>query len=63
MSTITTYGPGGFDPGKPDGNVASVEEVETPEQPPTIEVVAEQVAALTDAVDTLILDSLGGFDV
>lgn len=31
--------------------------------PDPTEALAEQVAALTDAVDTLILDSLGGLDV
>ena len=58
------YGPGGYDPDKPDGNI--VEVIETPDPEPTpdpLVELAEQVATLTDAVDTLILDSLGGFDV
>jgi hypothetical protein len=40
-----------------------VSRVETPAEPDPLVVLAEQVTALTDAVDTLILDQLGGFDV
>ncbi len=52
-----TYGPGGFDPTKPNNNVVATETVEAPDIPPSTD---ERVAALEDAVDTLILDSLGG---
>jgi hypothetical protein len=34
--------------------------IDTDDGPPTLD---ERVAAVEDAVDTLILDSLGGFDV
>jgi len=60
------YGPGGYDPAKPDGNVVEVidDGLADPEPTPDPLVeLAEQVATLTDAVDTLILDSLGGLDV
>jgi hypothetical protein len=59
-----TYGPGGYDPAKPASNVISVEETpDPPTEPDPLLVLADQVATLTDAVDTLILDSLGGLDV
>ena len=57
MSTITTYGPGGYDPTKPNDNVISIEEVPDEEIEPSPE---ERLAAVEDAVDLLILDSLGG---
>ena len=41
---------------------ALVSSTEAPDPEPLL-VLADQVAALTDAVDTLILDSLGGLDV
>jgi|GEM_PF-2945854 len=28
MTTLTTYGPGGYDPAKPNGNVVEVREIE-----------------------------------
>lgn len=34
MTTITTYGPGGYDPSKPDNNVIAVETVTDPPPPP-----------------------------
>jgi len=52
-----TYGLGGFDPSKPDNNVVATEVVDAPDIPASTD---ERVAALEDAVDTLILDSLGG---
>jgi hypothetical protein len=36
-ATTTTYGPGGFDSSNPNGNVVSVEEVDLPDEPPSIE--------------------------
>lgn len=63
-STVTTYGPGGYDPTKPEGNVTAVEIVpENPVSPDPITKLAQQVVQLTDAVDLLILESLGGPDV
>ena len=56
------YGPGGFDPAKPGGNIIDAAP-DLPTEPDSLLVLADQVAALTDAVDTLILDSLGGLDV
>jgi hypothetical protein len=35
MSTLTTYGPGGYDPNAPDGNVVSVRAIDTPDVPLT----------------------------
>lgn len=52
-----TYGPGGYDPTKPNDNVISIEEVPDEEIEPSPE---ERLAAVEDAVDLLILDSLGG---
>jgi hypothetical protein len=44
MNTLTTYGPGGYDPAKPDGNVIAVETFDAPpEAPPTAD---ERLAAL-----------------
>jgi hypothetical protein len=43
-----------------DGSLVAVEQIDTPGQGLTLD---ERVAAVEDAVDTLILDSLGGFDV
>lgn len=56
--THVTYGPGGFDPSTPGGNVLHSEEVDLPDPEP--DPVQARLDALTDAVDTLILDSLGG---
>jgi len=66
MTTLTTYGPGGYDPTKPNGNVIAVEVLDAPADPtptpPTIEAkidaVIAAVAALVDdrhadAVDAL----------
>ena len=39
-----TYGPGGFDPGSPDGNVIERREVDLPEQASTA--AEERIAAL-----------------
>ena len=36
MTTLTTYGPGGYDPDAPDGNVVAVQTFDAPpEAPPT----------------------------
>ena len=44
MTTLTTYGPGGYDPAKPNGNVIGVEHFDAPAEPtPTAE---ERLAAL-----------------
>ena len=42
MTRITTYGPGGFDPSKPDGNV--IEEYDVPDPEPTAEELARASA-------------------
>ena len=52
-----TYGPGGYDPTKPNDNVISVEDVPEEDLVPSPE---DRLAAVEDAVDLLILDSLGG---
>ena len=43
--------------------VSRTETPDPPTEPDPLLVLADQVATLTDAVDTLILDSLGGLDV
>jgi len=40
-----------------DGVLVRTETIEVPDAPPSLD---ERIAALEDAVDTLILDSLGG---
>lgn len=43
---IITYGPGGYDPTRPNDNILSVETVELPDAPPTTD---EQISALAVA--------------
>ena len=60
------YGQGGYDPAQSDGNIVHEHDDGLPDPDPTPDpllALADQVASLTDAVDTLILDSLGGLDV
>ena len=45
MTTLTTYGPGGYDPAKPDGNVIAVETFDAPPADPT-PTADERLAAL-----------------
>lgn len=35
MSTMITYGPGGYDPTKPNNNIVSIEQIEVEPQPPS----------------------------
>lgn len=48
MTRLETYGVGGYDPKKPDGNVVSVEEIDSPLIEPD-----PQVVALKQARDLL----------
>ena len=54
---IITYGSGGYDTSKPNNNVISSEDVQVESAPLSPE---ERLAAVEDAVDLLILESLGG---
>ena len=57
MTTLTTYGAGGYDPAKPNGNVIAVETFDAPADPtpapPTIE---DKVAAVIAAVAAIVDD-------
>ena len=44
MTTLTTYGPGGYDPAKPNGNVIAVETFDAPPEAPST--ADERLAAL-----------------
>lgn len=57
-TTVTTYGPGGYDPDAEDGNVVAVEEVEVEEAPPTPE--QQRIADLEDALAVVTAELLGG---
>jgi len=50
MAQNVVYGPGGFDPSKPNNNIVSVEEVPDPPAPP--KTVAE-IAAEYDPIETI----------
>lgn len=47
MPTVTVYGPGGYDPDKPNGNI--IEQYDEPDEPepPTLESLDEALAILT----------------
>ena len=51
MTTLTTYGPGGYDPAKPDGNVIAVETFDAP--PPAPPTADEQLDAARQALDAV----------
>lgn len=55
--TVTQYGPGGFDPTKPDGNVVAVEPVEIPPEVAAEATLRQQaqasLTALRTSIDTL----------
>jgi len=51
MATVVTYGPGGFDPTKPDNNVISTEEVPDPPEPP-VTTAEERLDVLLAAMET-----------
>ena len=53
MTTLTTYGLGGYDPAKPNGNVIAVEHFDAPADPTTIE---DKVAAVIAAVAAIVDD-------
>jgi hypothetical protein len=52
LNKNVVYGPGGFEPTKPNNNIVEEYELEVPDPVPTPE---EQIVALQDAVDTLTL--------
>lgn len=56
--TVTTYGPGGYDPDAKDGNVVAVEEVEVEEAPLTPE--QQRIAELEEALAMIAAELLGG---
>jgi len=48
-TTLTTYGPGGYDPAKPNGNAVSVANVDVPAEPATADDKVRRLrAALAD---------------
>jgi hypothetical protein len=48
MNTLTTYGPGGFDPTHPDDNVVDVREVKVAAEPKSIaELIADALSDLS----------------
>ena len=47
-TTLTTYGPGGYDPSDPNGNIVAVTDVpDTPTEPTADDRIADARAALT----------------
>jgi len=50
-----TYGPGGYDPTRPNDNILSVETVEVPDAPPTPD---EQISALAVAARLSVTDTV-----
>lgn len=52
---IITYGPGGYDPTRPNDNILSIETVEVPDAPPTPD---EQIAALAVAARMVVTDTV-----
>lgn len=57
---IITYGPGGYDPTRPNDNIVSVEEMEVPDAPPTPD---EQLAALSVAARMVVTDTVRSGDL
>lgn len=57
MTTLTTYGPGGYDPRKPNGNIIAVEVLDAPADPPPTEPsIEDKVAAVITAVAAIVDD-------
>jgi hypothetical protein len=57
MTTLTTYGPGGYDPAKPNNNVIAVEVLDAPADPtPTPPTIEAKVDAVIAAVAALVDD-------
>lgn len=54
------YGAGGFDPDKPGSNIVQILPDVASASEPTLE---DKLAQLSEAVDALILDALGGGNV
>lgn len=52
-----TYGPGGFDPDKADGNVVERATIETPDTPPSVEERLDALQARVDAAAALAEDA------
>lgn len=48
MATITTYGPGGYDPSKPNNNVMSVGDVVSVEDIPEVPAIEARITQLED---------------
>jgi hypothetical protein len=57
MTTLTTYGAGGYDPTKPNNNVIAVEVLDAPADPtPTPPTIEAKVDAVIAAVAALVDD-------
>lgn len=57
---IITYGPGGYDPTRPNDNILSVETVEVPDAPPTTD---EQISALAVAARLSVTETVRAGDL
>ena len=55
LTSVTTYGPGGFDPSRPNNNIVSFEEVETDDPPATIE---DRIADVESVLAVLAAEAL-----
>lgn len=55
MPTLVTYGPGGYDPAKPNGNVIDVQHFDDAPQP-TEATLEEKIAAVIEAINALVND-------
>ena len=53
MTTLTTYGPGGYDPTHPDGNVVDVREVEVQDTPPSVIEVLDALPTSATVADVI----------
>ena len=53
MNTLTTYGPGGYDPTQPDDNVIEVREVEVQDTPPSVVEVLDALPTHATVADVI----------
>ena len=53
MTTLTTYGIGGYDPSKPNNNVVDVREVEVQDTPPSVVEVLDALPMSATVADVI----------